>query len=234
MKNRIYGYARVSTEHQSLERQIRNIDNYCISKYGKTPYEIYKDKYTGTKLDRPSFNSLLSKVKAGDTIIFDSVSRMSRTADDGFKLYSKLFEQGVELVFLNEQSISTEVYKDSMQSVDMTNTDVDIILEALNKYLLRLAENQIRIAFEQAEKEVQDLRERTKQGMETARENGKKIGRTKGDKLVSHIAERCKAIILEHHKDFNGTLNNNDCIKLCECSRNSFFKYKRELTELNK
>lgn len=52
---------------------------------------------------------MLSLVKLGDTIIFDSVSRMSRNADERIQLYLKLFDKDVNLVFLKEDYINTEV-----------------------------------------------------------------------------------------------------------------------------
>ena len=75
-----YGYARVSTKNQRLDRQIRNIEDYCKDRKIE---KIYKEKYTGTKMGRPQFQKLLAAVSSGDTIIFDSVSRMSRSADEG-------------------------------------------------------------------------------------------------------------------------------------------------------
>ncbi len=62
----------------------------------------------------------------------------------------------------------------------MTGTNVDFILEGVNKYLMSLAMEQIRLAFEQSEKEVQDLHQRTREGIETARLNGKQIGQKQG------------------------------------------------------
>lgn len=116
-------------------------------------------------------------VESGDYIVFDSVSRMSRNAGEGFLLYEELFYQGIELVFLKEPHINTEVYRQSIRNqIQLTGTKADIILDAVNKYLMELAKEQIRIAFEQAEKEVQDLRQRTQEGIETARINGKQIG----------------------------------------------------------
>ena len=70
----IYGYCRISTNKQSIERQVRNIErDYPNAK-------IIKEVYTGTKINRIEFNKLLKVVKQGDTIVFDSVSRMSRNA----------------------------------------------------------------------------------------------------------------------------------------------------------
>ena len=62
----------------------------------------------------------------------------------------------------------------------MSGTNVDFTLEGVNKYLMSLAKEQIRLAFEQSEKEVQDLHQRTKEGIETARLNGKQIGQKQG------------------------------------------------------
>ena len=63
----IYGYCRISTPRQNIDRQIRNI---------KAEYPdaiIFKESYTGTKLDRPEWSKLMRKVKPGDRIVFDSV-----------------------------------------------------------------------------------------------------------------------------------------------------------------
>lgn len=84
---KIYGYARISRPQQSIERQIRNI---------KSEYPgaiILLEAFTGTKMNRPEWNKIYRKVQAGDTVVFDSVSRMSRTADEGVKIYFELFER---------------------------------------------------------------------------------------------------------------------------------------------
>ena len=150
--SKIYGYCRISTPKQSIERQIRNI----LSAYSEAI--IYQEVYTGKKLyERKEFEKLLSRVKKGDTIVFDSVSRMSRNADDGIDLYLELYDKGVNLVFLKESYINTETYKSALSnSIELTGDDVDDILIGVNSYLKKLATKQIRLAFEQAEKEVTD------------------------------------------------------------------------------
>ena len=164
MTNKIYGYCRVSTMKQNIERQIRNI---------KSEYPdaiIVTDEYTGTKLDRPGWMKLRKSLKSGDTVVFDQVSRMSRDADEGFRVYEDLFNMGVNLIFIKEPHINSETYKKAMETgVPLTGTNVDFILEGVNKYLLSLAKEQIRLAFDQAEKEVEDLHQRTREGIETAR-----------------------------------------------------------------
>ena len=219
-----YGYVRISTVKQSIERQIRNIkDQYPDA-------VIVTDEYTGTKLDRPGWTKLYKTVKSGDTIVFDEVSRMSRDADEGFAVYEDLYRRGVNLIFIKEPHINTETYKKAMESgIQMTGTNVDYILEGVNKYLLSLAKEQIRLAFAQAEKEVEYLHQRTREGIETARMNGKQIGQQKGVKLTTKKSVTAKEIIRKRSKDFGGTLSDDEVIKLAGISRNSFYKYKKEL-----
>lgn len=229
MKSKIYGYCRISTKKQNIERQERNI---------KEEYPgaiIIKEEYTGTKIDgRKEFNKLLNRIKQGDTIIFDSVSRMSRNAEEGFKLYKELFNKDVELIFLKEQHINTTTYKKALKNnLKMTGTAVDSILKGINEYLMTLAEEQIKIAFMQSEKEVKDLQQRTKEGLLTAKLNGKQVGNVKGVKLTTKKSLKAKEDIKKYSKDFNGSLNDIDVIKLIGISRNSYYKYKKELVEGN-
>lgn len=221
----IIGYCRISTAKQNIDRQVRNIIlNYPDAK-------IVKEIYTGAKFQgRRELNKILKKIQAGDTIVFDSVSRMSRTADEGFQLYQKLFDKGVNLVFLKEHYIDTITYKQAINNrLEMTGTDVDIILRSINEYLMILAKRQIEIAFEQSEKEVQDLHQRTKEGIETARRAGKQIGQKKGANLIVKKAILSKHIILKHNKSFGGMLSNEETQKQAGISRNSLYLYKREL-----
>ena len=224
---KIYGYCRISTNKQSIERQHRNIQEIYPNAI------IINEVFTGTKIEgRREWSKLLKQIKQGDTIVFDSVSRMSRDAEEGFKLYKELFNKGVELVFIKEPHINTITYKEAINGgISLTGTIVDSILEGINKYLLALAEQQIKLAFEQSEKEVKDLQQRTKEGIETARLNGKQIGQVKGNKLTTQKSIQAKEIILKHSKDFRGTLSDSDVIKLCGISRNSYYKYKKELVQ---
>lgn len=222
----IYGYARISRAKQSIERQIRNI------KAAYPTATIIQEVFTRTSLNRKEWQKLYNKVKKGDSIVFDSVSRMSGNAEEGFNAYQELYNRGVELVFLKEPHINTATYKKALENnVELTGTSVDYILEGVNKYLMALAKEQIILAFEQSEKEVNDLHQRTKEGIETARLNGKQIGQPKGAKLTTKKSLAAKEVILKHSKDFNGTLSDDDCIKLAGISRNSFYKYKKELKE---
>lgn len=223
----VYGYARVSTSTQIVDRQVKNIERYAPDA------KIYKEHFTGTRLDRPQWIRLYNKLQPGDTVVFDEVSRMSRDADEGFKLYMELYEKGVNLVFLKEPHINTQVYKDAINtSVTLTGNDIaDIYIEATNRVLMLLVEKQVHLAFEQAQKEVEYVRQRTKEGMEVAKEQGKRIGTPKGTKLTTQKSKEAKKIIKEHCVAFGGSLSDTNCRKLAGVSRNSYFKYKKELLQ---
>ena len=231
----IYGYCRISRKTQNIERQVRNISEAFPKAH------IVKEAFTGTKIEgRKELDKLLKVLKSGDTVIFDSASRMSRNADEAISLYQELFEKGVNLIFLKERHIDTEVYRKALNTQieinlntgnEATDTFIQGIIEALNRYTIDLAKEQIRLVFEQAQKEVDDLHQRTAEGLVTARMNGKQIGIEKGTKLTTKKSIAAKENIKKHSKDFNGTLADEDVIKLAGISRNSFYKYKREIRE---
>lgn len=223
----IYGYCRVSTQKQKIERQIINI----MQQFPDA--EIFKESYTGTKMDgRKELDKLLHTVKPGDTIVFDEVSRMSRNAEEGFCLYQKLYNDGIDLIFLKEPHINTSTYKNTLQgSIPMTGTDVDFILQGINKYLMALAKEQIRLAFEQAQKEVDYLHKRTREGMRVAGA-GKKISASRtGKKYETEKAKKAKEFILKKNKSFGGHLSNEETWELAKISKMTFYKYKNELME---
>ena len=228
----IYGYARVSTTHQRIARQITNI----LAVYPNAT--IIREFYTGTTQNRPHWEKFLTQVMKGDTIVFDSVSRMARNSEEGFKDYKTLYECGINLVFLNEPLINSSVL-DATKSkllnvkIETGNAAVDSFfkgnIELINNFILAIAEEQIKAAFDQAEKEVTDLHSRISQGIREAKKNGTQIGLTKGTTLVTSKSIECKEIIKKHAADFGGTLNDTEVMTLCKISRNSYYKYKREL-----
>ena len=222
----IYGYCRISTPQQNIERQERNI------KAAYPDAVLVSEAYTGTKIERPKWSRLLARVVKGDTIVFESVSRMSRDAADGYAAYEDLYSRGVTLVFLKEPHINTDTYRAAMSvSLPKTDTKVDILLDAVEQFMLALAKEQIQLAFDQSEKEVKDLHQRTSEGIKTAKLNGKQIGQPKGAKLTTKKSIAAKQIIKQHAKEFGGSLSDPEVIKLAGISRNSYYKYKRELTE---
>ena len=90
----IYGYARVSTASQELDVQIQALENE-----GATI--IYKEKFTGTKTDRPQFNELLERLQEGDKLVVTKLDRLARNTKEGIEIIERLFEKGVKVHVLN-------------------------------------------------------------------------------------------------------------------------------------
>lgn len=245
--NKIYGYCRISTPKQNIERQVRNI----LKEYPNA--KIIEETFSGTKYQgRKELEKLIHTVQAGDTIIFDSVSRMSRNADEGFALYERLYNQGINLVFLKEPHIDTETYRRTLEEkqikLNLNSGDnaadklMQSIIDALNDYILTLAKRQIQLAFQQSQKEVDDLHQRTREGIETARRKGKQIGQQRGRELHIKKKSPVQQLILKYSKNFNGTNSDREVIAIINAttnpedktqklhvSMNTYYKYKAEL-----
>ncbi len=93
----IYGYARVSTEGQCLDRQID-----ALKAAGVKEENIYCEKMTGTKSSRPKLNALLDVVEKNDVIIIEALNRLGRSSSDLINLMKSLNEKGVILKSLKE------------------------------------------------------------------------------------------------------------------------------------
>ena len=232
-----YGYARISTAKQSIDRQIQNI------KEAAPDAVILTETYTGTKIDRPVWNRLMKTVKAGDVIIFDEVSRMSRDADEGFQVYQDLMNKGVDLQFIKEPHINTSVYAQALDhqlkieiQTGKASTDnlISGMADLLNRFMLDLAKEQIRLAFDQAQAEVDHLHKRTSEGVRRAQAEGKQVGRAAGAKVETKKSKEMKERIRQMSRDFDGCMIDSEVIAVLGIARNTYYKYKGQIKETQK
>lgn len=100
MSGYIYGYARVSTQHQDLNQQLDLLAEQNCN-------EILTEKMTGTKSNRPELNRLKDKLRPGDTVVVESFSRLGRSTKDLIDLVTYFEEQDVKLVSLKENFDTT-------------------------------------------------------------------------------------------------------------------------------
>lgn len=89
-----YGYARVSTAGQDLEAQLQALKAEGCK-------VIYREKFTGTKTDRPEFQKLLAELKTGDTLVITKLDRFARSTKEAIEVIRDLFEKGVRVHILN-------------------------------------------------------------------------------------------------------------------------------------
>lgn len=240
----IYGYIRVSTKHQDIGRQRVNI----IRDYPDAV--IYEETHSGADYSGcVVLTKLLKIVQPGDTIVFDSVSRFSRDNITGPEEYRRLFKMGVNLVFLNEPYINTDNYRKALEvALPRTGTFIDPIIDGVEEALLQLAEKQVQEAFDQANKELLDIRRRTSQALQKKIAENKilppdqqiRIGTQKGDTFTTkkkQIAiERIKEGLEKGYPDevimnnIAGDLKKNLPDSKCkDISRNTYYTYKREI-----
>lgn len=136
------GYARVSTTDQHLERQLDSLQAQDCER-------IYKEKMTGTKANRPELEKMLGTLRAGDTLVIESFSRLSRSTKDLLEIVEKLTGMGVNLISIKEQ-------------LDTTTPTGKMMLTML-------------AALSQFERDI--IVERTRDGLKAARARGRMGGR---------------------------------------------------------
>lgn len=234
-----YGYVRVSTKKQSEKMQRDAIHAY--SKIDK----MYSDEYTGTTTNRDKFQELVKQVNKdiadGEqvTIIFYSVSRMSRNAKEGIEQYFDWYNRGVELVFLSEHHIDTASYRQAQNkaiaTVSTNNAKLDKcingILDCLNEFINSKVEDDIIKAFEQAQKEVDDLHKRTSDGMK-ASGAAEKISKARTGNIFTTTKElKTRISMLECLKEFGGQQTIARFAADRNLSRATVYKYLRNIED---
>ncbi|MGL5901437.1 MAG: recombinase family protein [Cetobacterium sp.] len=153
----IYGYCRVSTKHQNLQRQID-----ALVKYGINQRFIFTDKYTGKTLDREGLNELLNILKPGDTLVVKEIDRLGRNRKETKELIISLIKKEIELVCLDmpylKEFIIDKIRENGGFLEIMANALLDVILEV-------------------AEQERKKIVGRTSEGRKRAIQDGRKFGR---------------------------------------------------------
>ncbi len=230
----IVGYARVSTPKQKLRRQIDNL------KEAYPNIVVISEVYTGSTDNRPKWKKLMRQCRSGivSKLVFDEVSRFSRNAEEAIVEYKELYGLGIELEFLKEPHINSKIYRDaSERKIEIATEGMDeetskllnTVIGGLNDYLLSVAEKQIYLAFEHAQKERELLSQRTSEGLKKAKLMGSKVGRQPGQKLVTKKSKRAKRIIKKHYKLFGGELTATQCFTLAQITKSTFYRYLQEM-----
>ncbi|MDM5186343.1 recombinase family protein [Bacillus sp. DX4.1] len=156
MKYKKFGYVRVSSKDQNEERQIQNMKTLGIGER-----DIFVDKQSGSNMKRENYQMLKRIVRTGDTIVFDSLTRLGRSMNDVLEEFRYYEKHQINLQFIKEPFINVNYTGES------TN---DVIQIAVQKATLTILS-----AF--AEKERQDIKQRQAEGIAVAKKKGKHLGR---------------------------------------------------------
>ena len=153
MNENVYGYIRVSTREQNLDRQI-----LALREFGVPEKQIYQEKQSGKDFERPVYQRLIKKLRPGDTLVIKSIDRLGRNYDEileQWRIITK--EKRADIVVLDMPLLDTR------QGRDLTGTLIaDIVLQLLS-YI--------------AQTEREFIRQRQAEGIAAAKARGVQFGR---------------------------------------------------------
>ena len=210
-----FAYMRISTKEerglQKFNRQEKALAKYAAEKGIEYIYIAKEDESGKSFENRKEWNRLEQLVQSGDTIVFKDISRFTREAERGYEKYMQLLEKGIELIFIDNETISTPYIKQLLNVAEQQNLVAKTSLESTVKLLLI-------VELDRAEQERKILISRIKAGVEASE---KQSGRKKGS--VDKLTDELKQDILLYKQD--RSIKAIDIMKKHNISRNTLKKY---------
>lgn len=206
---------RISTEEerglQKFSRQESALRKYAKQNNIEYLLEFKEDKSGKNFTDRKQWNKLESILQAGDTVVFKDIYRFTREAENGYKKYMELLEKGIELIFIDNQTVSTPYIKQLLNIAKEQNIVAKTSLESTVKLLLI-------VELDRAEQERKTTVQRIKDGISAS---DKQQGRKKGqlDKMTDELQEDIKKYMEDR------SIKQVDLMKKHNISRNTLKKY---------
>lgn len=209
-----YSYMRISTKEisdkQSFNRQEKSLQAYAKDK--NIEYLLnFKDDVSGSTFNRPEWIRLEKLLHADDTIVFKEISRFTRQAGEGYKKYMELMNKGINLVFLDNPTVSTDYIKNLTKVAATQNLVTKTALEGTIKLLLI-------VELDRVQKEREIIAKRIKQGIQAS---NKKQGRKPNqlDKMTDELEKDIKKYLGDR------SIKQVDLMKKHCISRNTLKKY---------
>lgn len=216
-----YSYMRISTEEerglQKFTRQEQALKKYANEHNIEYTLEFKEDKSGKNFTDRKEWQKLESIARTGDTIVFKDVCRFTRQAEEGYKKYMQLLNEGIELIFIDNKTVSTPYIKQLLNVAKAQNLVARTSLESTVKLLLI-------VELDRAEQERATTVQRIKDGIAAS---NKKSGRPKGklDKMSNELREDIINLLNDR------SIKYIDLMKKYKISRNTLKKYIEKVKE---
>ena len=195
-----YAYIRVSTREQNIDRQLIALKPYNIPKK-----HIYCDWQSGKDFERPAYQKLVKRLKAGDLIIVKSIDRLGRNYNDILVQWQYITKEiGADILVLDMELLDTRK-KDG----NLTGTLISDLVLQIFAYV--------------AQTEREFIKQRQAEGIAAAKANGKKLGRNQvqlPDGFES-VCSRCR----------NGEISTREAAELLGMSHTTFYRRHKERTE---
>lgn len=210
-------YMRISTEEdrgkQKYTRQEQAIERWQKENNIEIkPRRIYKDDASGKSFDRPAWKELESDIQPGDTIVFKDICRFNREFENGYNKYMELLNEGVELVFVDNPTVSTQYIKTMMGIAEKQENRI------AKKSLKDTIELLILVELDRAEQERIITRKRIMDGIKAStKKSGRPVGKL--DKMSNELKEDIKIFINDR------SIKQVDLMKKYNISRNTLKKY---------
>ncbi|MCR5726909.1 MAG: recombinase family protein [Lachnospiraceae bacterium] len=213
----IYFYMRISTQEERGLQKFSRQEN-ALRKYAETnglqfdEHNIYKEDRSGKNFnDREEWHKLEDILHSDDMIVFKDISRFTREAENGYQKYMTLYDKGVHLLFLDNQTVCTDYIHQLLDVAEKQNLIAKISLENTVKLLLY-------VELDRVEQERLTLQKRIKDGIAASE---KSSGRKKGhfDKLTPELEIDLQLYLNDR------TILQIDVMKKHGISRNTFKKY---------
>lgn len=217
-----YGYERISTKEerglQKFNRQETALKKYAM-KHNFKYLRVFKDDASGKDFCRSEWRELDNKdvLHKGDTIVMKDITRFSRQAEDGYQKYMDLLTSGINLVFIDNPTVSSDYINDLLQVADSQKLIAKVSMESMIKLLLL-------VEFDRAEQERKTLIQRTRDGIAAS---NKKQGRKKGQ--LDKMTPRLREALTEYNQD--RSIKQIDIMKKYHISRNTLKKYAMVVAE---
>lgn len=213
--NNYFSYKRISTKEerdmQKFNRQEKAIEKYALDN-GIQFVAEFKEDVSGKDFEsRTEWNKLEKLLQSGDTVIFKDISRFTREAENGYRKYMELLNSGIDLIFLDNQTVSTPYIKQLLNVAQQQNLVAKTSLESTVKLLLI-------VELDRVEQERTTLIKRIKDGIASSEKvQGRKIGSL--DKLTPELKEDIKEFLQDRN------IKQIDIMRKYNISRNTVKKY---------
>ena len=215
-------YMRISTKEerglQKFTRQEKAIERWCKENNVEiSERRIYKDDASGKSFDRKAWKELEEDIATGDTIVFKDICRFTREYDNGFAKYMELMDKGINLVFIDNPTVSTSYIRTMM---DVAERQTNRIAKKSLKDTIELL---LLVELDRAQAEREITVHRIKDGIAASdKKSGRKTGQL--DKMTPELEADIRAYLADR------SIKQVDLMKKYEISRNTLKKYALILT----
>lgn len=210
-----FSYMRISTKEerglQKYNRQEKALEKYAVENGIEYVAEFREDESGKSFSHRKEWNRLERLLQPGDTIVFKDISRFTREQENGYKKYMELMEKGINLIFIDNPTVSTDYIKNLLNVAEQQNIVARTALESTIKLLLI-------VELDRVEQERKILISRIKQGISSSE---KKAGRKPGtlDKMSPELKEDIRTFLNDR------SIKQVDLMEKHGISRNTLKKY---------